>query len=78
MNKQKHTEPLHEMWGEHISLKQLFLAILISVFCIVIALVLAPKTKESRLVYGLIAVIISFVINIMWIKPKRHIEVWIF
>ena len=75
-NKSKNNEEeLIKVWGERINLKQFLIGLLISIVLVLIALFLIPGSKDAKLIYGLIAVIIGFTINVIWIKPKRNIKV---
>ncbi|MDY0276454.1 MAG: hypothetical protein RBQ97_00050 [Acholeplasma sp.] len=62
-----------KIWGEHIDVLKFLLGVLISVILLIVALLIAPDDKQVKLIYGLVAVIVSFFINIVWIKPKRNI-----
>lgn len=74
-NYNKDEDKLIKVWGERINLKQFFIGLLISIIFLVVALFIIPSSKDTKLIYGLIAVTISFIINVIWIKPKRNIKV---
>lgn len=64
-----------KIWGEHIDLLRFIIGVIISVVLLVIAMLISPKEGQTKLVYGLIAVLIGFIINIIFIKPKRNIKI---
>lgn len=68
-------DKLITVWGERINLKQFLLGLSISIALLLVALFLIPGTNDLKLIYGLIAVIIGFTINVIWIKPKRNIKI---
>lgn len=67
-----------KIWGEHISLKQLLLATLNSLFFVLISLLFSKyvvKNNNLDLLFGLLGILISFVINTILFKPKRNIKI---
>lgn len=68
-----------KVWGEHINLVQFLLGLLISVAVLAVTLLIThyfiSTEYEVKLISGLIGVLIGFVINLVWIKPKRDIVV---
>lgn len=63
------------LWGEHIELKSFLIGLLIQIVLLTIAMILPLKTQATKLVIGLIAIVLGLVINAIWIKPKRNINV---
>lgn len=66
-----------KIWGEHIDLKRFILGLLLSIFVLAIILLIieiSNCSSESKLVYGLIGIILSFGFNIKFIRPKRNVQ----
>lgn len=68
-----------KLWGEHVNFPQFIIGLIISISILLISLFvtakLAPDNKSLKLIVGLISVLVSFIINLIWIKPKRNIIV---
>lgn len=58
-----------EVWGDNIDLIDLFVSILISSVTVMVAVYFSPD--DRKFVYGLVAAVFAFVINIFLTKPKR-------
>lgn len=64
-----------KIWGEHIDLPKFLMGLATSLLLLVIVLIIAPNDEQNTLIFGLFAVIIGFMINIKFIKPKRNIYI---
>lgn len=67
-----------KVWGEHISLKELIVAVIISFVILIVALLIERQVfndKNMQLLFGLVAIIIAFFINVLIFKPKRKISI---
>ena len=62
------------IWGEHINIKDFVMGIIIQLIFLIVAL-LIPVKSDLKLVIGLVAIVLGFTINTIWIKPKRNLEV---
>ena len=62
------------IWGEHINIKDFVIGIIIQLLFLIVAL-LIPVKSDLKLVIGLVAIVLGFTINTIWIKPKRNLEV---
>ena len=62
------------IWGEHINIKDFVIGIIIQLIFLIVAL-LIPVNKDIKLILGLVAIVLGFTINTIWIKPKRNLEV---
>lgn len=65
-----------KIWGEHIDLLRFIIGLITSLAILAVILLvvtLSGGTKEVKLVYGLIGIIIGFGFNIKFIKPKRNV-----
>ena len=62
------------IWGEHINIKDFVMGIIIQLIFLIVAL-LIPVNSDLKLVIGLVAIVLGFTINTIWIKPKRNLEV---
>ncbi|WP_162151091.1 hypothetical protein [Haploplasma modicum] len=63
------------LWGEYISIKDFLLSLLISLSILLIVILMPALNKDLKLILGLSAVVIGFIINTIWIKPKRNVKV---
>lgn len=63
------------LWGEYISIKDFLLSLLISLSILLIVILMPALNKDLKLILGLSAIVIGFIINIIWIKPKRNVKV---
>lgn len=64
------------LWSEHIDLVKFLIGLIISiVFTLLVIRFLIPKDSENKLLYSLIPILISFLFNALWIKPKRNIKI---
>lgn len=73
-NEVNSTKVYYKMWGEHISFKQLLLAILVNVIFVVISIIATIKLQyQYKLIGGLMAMVIALVICAIFIRPKRNI-----
>lgn len=65
----------YEMWGEHISFKQLLIAILINVVFVIVALVATTRLEYPyKLLSGLVALVLAAFVCSVFIKPKRNLK----
>lgn len=64
-----------KIWREHIDLPKFLMGLATSLLLLVIVLIIAPNDEQNTLIFGLFAVIIGFMINIKFIKPKRNIYI---
>lgn len=62
------------IWGEHINIKDFVIGIIIQLIFLIVAL-LIPVNKDIKLILGLVAIVLGFTVNTIWIKPKRNLEV---
>jgi len=62
------------IWGEHINIKDFVIGIIIQLLFLIVAL-LIPVKSDLKLVIGLVAIVLGFTVNTIWIKPKRNLEV---
>ena len=62
------------IWGEHINIKDFVMGIIIQLIFLIVAL-LIPVNSDLKLIIGLVAIVLGFTINTIWIKPKRNLEV---
>lgn len=63
------------LWGEYISIKDFIISLMISLSILLVVILLPNLNKDLKLIFGLIAVVVSFIINILWINPKRNVKV---
>ena len=63
------------LWGEHVDLIRFLIGLLIQVVLLGIALLTPLKGDATKLVMGLLAIVLGLIINAIWIKPKRNINV---
>lgn len=63
------------LWGEYISIKDFIISLMISLSILLVVILLPNLNKDLKLIFGLIAVVVSFIINTLWIKPKRNVKV---
>lgn len=62
------------LWGEHINLRDFIIAILIQIVLLFIVLIM-PFKSDLKLILGLLFIVLGFIINTIWIKPKRNLEI---
>ena len=62
------------MWNDFVTIKDLSLAIILSIVGTLAGFFLAGTNPTRQLFFGLIGAIIAFVINTFIIKPKRTIK----
>ena len=63
------------LWGEYISIKDFIISLMISLSILLVVILLPNLNKDLKLIFGLIAVVVGFIINTLWIKPKRNVKV---
>jgi hypothetical protein len=62
------------MWGEHVSLLHLVVAIVLNITVVlIILLATANLSKDYRLMIGLGGLVIALVVNSSLFKPKRKV-----
>lgn len=63
-----------KMWGEHVSLLHLVVAIVLNITVVlIILLATANLSKDYRLMIGLGGLVIALVVNSSLFKPKRKV-----
>ncbi len=63
-----------KMWGEHVSLLHLVVAIIVNISVVLIVLLATVNlTKDYRLMIGLGALVIALIVNSSIFKPKRKV-----
>ena len=63
-----------KMWGEHVSLLHLVVAIVVNVAVVLIVLLATVElSKEYRLMIGLGALVVALVVNSSIFRPKRNV-----
>lgn len=63
------------LWGEHVDLKSFCIGLIIQIILLLITFLIPLKSVTSKLVLGLVAIILGLIINAVLIKPKRNIKV---
>lgn len=71
MHKKKYTL----LWGEHVDLKSFLMGLFIQIVLLAVAMLIPLKEEATKLVLGLVAIVLGLVINAIWIKPKRNVNV---
>jgi len=65
---------LVKMWGEHVSLLHLVVAIVVNIVVVLIVLLASVKlSKDYRLMIGLGALVVALVVNSSIFRPKRNV-----
>jgi len=63
-----------KMWGEHVSLLHLVVAIVVNIAAVLIVLLATVNlTKDYRLLIGLGALVVALVVNSSIFRPKRNV-----
>lgn len=63
-----------KMWGEHVSLLHLVVAIIVNISVVLIVLLATVNlAKDYRLMIGLGALVIALIVNSSIFKPKRKV-----
>lgn len=63
-----------KMWGEHVSLLHLVVAIVVNIAAVLIVLLATiGLTKDYRLLIGLGALVIALAVNSSIFRPKRNV-----
>lgn len=64
-----------ELWGDLVGLRDIVIAMIISIGCTMSGYFLAPTGNTTRqLFYGLAGAVLALMINTFFIKPKRMIK----
>jgi|GEM_PF-6223977 len=67
-----------KIWGEHIDLKKMLLGLTLSIglllLTMIIFMIIGIDKKEIKLTVGLLAILIGFILNAIFIKPRRILE----
>lgn len=63
-----------EIWGDHVQIKDLLIAIVICSITTIGGYLIAPNESPKPLIFGLIGGIIGFLANTFLIKPKRFLK----
>lgn len=63
-----------KMWGEHVSLLHLVVAIVLNITLVLIILLATTNlSKDIRLMIGLGGLVVALIINSSLFKPKRNV-----
>lgn len=63
-----------KMWGEHISLLHLVVALIVNISAVLIVLLATINlSKDYRLLIGLGALVIALIVNSSLFRPKRNV-----
>jgi len=63
-----------KMWGEHISLLHLVVALIVNISAVLIVLLATINlSKDYRLLIGLAALVIALIVNSSLFRPKRNV-----
>ncbi|WP_067726490.1 hypothetical protein [Oceanobacillus damuensis] len=63
-----------EVWEDVVNIKDLLLSILICASAAMGGYLIAPDDPQKPLLYGLVGVVIGFLVSSMIIKPKRTLR----
>ena len=66
---------LIDIWGDNVDIKDLLIAISISIFFTLGGYIIAPGEAPQPLIFGLVGGVIGFIISSIIIKPKRNVKV---
>lgn len=79
MQKEKKEDKNVKIWGEHINIKEFLIGLVISLVILLLSIFITDRfftqKYETKLIVGLITVLIVFGFNLVFIKPKRNIVV---
>lgn len=68
-----------KVWGEHINIKQFLIGLFCSLTFLIVTILITNRfisnQYEVKLIVGLIAVLIVFIFNLIFIEPKRNLIV---
>lgn len=65
---------LVEVWGDVVEVKELFLSLLISTVGALGGYMIAPNEPPKPMLFGLVGIIVAFIICVVLFKPKRVIK----
>lgn len=72
------------LWGDHIVVSSLFIGLSISLFFVALTFIIlevlshyipsiAAQKQDLTYIFGIVSILVAFVINNLWIKPQRVI-----
>lgn len=73
------------LWGDHIVVSSLFIGLSISLFFVALTFIIlevlshyfpsiATQKQDLTYIFGIVSILVAFVINNLWIKPQRVID----
>ncbi|WP_017473566.1 hypothetical protein [Amphibacillus jilinensis] len=63
-----------EIWADLVSIRDLTIAIAITVVTTLVGYFIAPANEPMPLIFGLVGAVIGFIISSIMIKPKRQFK----
>lgn len=73
MDKKKYE--LSEVWGDVVDFKEMLFSLIICTIGALGGYIIAPNEPPKPLIFGLVGVVIAFVICSITFKPKRDIKI---